>query len=35
MTIELPKQGFVFWNVGTGASTTIAITDGEEGAGLC
>jgi beta-lactamase superfamily II metal-dependent hydrolase len=28
MTIELPKQGFVFWNVGTGDSTTIAITDG-------
>lgn len=28
MTIELPKQGFVFWNVGTGDSTTILITDG-------
>lgn len=28
MTIELPKQGFVFWNVGTGDSTTIAITNG-------
>jgi hypothetical protein len=28
MSFELPAQGFVFWNVGTGDSTTIAITEG-------
>lgn len=28
MTIELPSQGFVFWNVGTGDSTTVVIDDG-------
>ena len=29
MSIELPKQGFVFWPVGTGDSTTIAIREGD------
>lgn len=27
MTNELPKQGFVFWPVGTGDSTTVAVDD--------
>lgn len=27
MAISLPKQGFVFWNIGTGDSTTIVVTD--------
>ena len=27
MSIKLPKQGFVFWPVGTGDNTTIAIRE--------
>ena len=27
VTLDIPSQGFVFWPVGTGDSTTIAITD--------
>ena len=28
VNLDLPSQGFVFWPVGTGDSTTIAVTDG-------
>src|SRR6266700_2770228 len=28
MTIELPSQGFLFWPVGSGDSTTISVGDG-------
>ena len=28
MAIALPQQGFVFWPVGTGDSTTITVQDG-------